>query len=110
MLKQLKIYRKPNGKEPFVEWFSSIKDKITKAHIQNRLNRLELGNFGDCKKLGDGVSELRVHYGAGYRVYFAEYNDHIILLLIGGNKGTQTKDIEKAKMYCANFKESYDDS
>lgn len=107
MIKELRIYRTHQGKEPFSEWFLSIKDKVTKAQIKNRINRLILGNYGDCKFVGNGVCELRIHYGAGYRIYFAEIHQTTILLLIGGDKHAQEKDIEKAKKYWFAFKEQY---
>ena len=67
--------------------------------IRRRLDRVEIGNYGDYKSLGDGVYELKLHFGSGYRVYFAEYDDIIVILLCGGDKSTQSKDIEIAKTY-----------
>lgn len=67
--------------------------------IRRRLDRVEIGNYGDYKPLGDGVYELKLHFGSGYRVYFAEYDDIIVILLCGGDKSTQSKDIEIAKTY-----------
>jgi len=83
--------------ETFDKWYYSIKDRKTKAIIDKRLTRLELNNFGDVKSRGDGVSELRIHYGAGYRIYFTKCGEIIILLLCGGDKSSQEKDIKKAK-------------
>ena len=71
-----------------------------------RLDRLELGNFGDCKPVGEGVLELRLDFGPGYRVYFAEDGPIIVLLLIGGDKNTQTKDIKTAKAYWQEHRKS----
>lgn len=105
MKKELRIYRTKTGKEPFVDWIEALKDSIGRAQVTNRLNRVSIGNRGDCKSVGDGVHELRIHYGPGYRVYFAEQQDTIVLLLLGGSKRTQTKDIEKAKQYWADFRE-----
>lgn len=107
MTKELRLYRTPNNKEPFTQWISSLKDNVAKAHIKNRINRLGLGHRGDCKSVGEGVYELRIHYGAGYRIYFAEQGNAFILLLMGGSKKTQTQDIEKAKHYWADFQERY---
>lgn len=109
MKKELRTYRTKQGKEPFIDWLSSLKDKVGRAFITNRLNRVALGNYGDCKSVGNGVYELRIHYGPGYRVYFSEQRETIILLLVGGSKRTQTKDIEKAKQCWTEFRErSYD--
>ena len=81
-----------------------------RARIRVRLDRLEQGNLGDCKSLGDGVSELRIDCGPGYRLYFAEDGPVIVLLLIGGDKGTQAKDIKTAKQYWSEYQEVKDAS
>ena len=85
-----------NGKIPFVEWMNTL-DKITKSRVQSRLTRLLENNFGDHKKLDSEISELRLKFGSGYRIYYTEIDNIIILLINGGDKSTQTKDIEKAK-------------
>jgi len=103
--KELRFYQTISGKTPFLDWLESIKDHIGKAHITNRLNRIVFGNFGDCKWIGDGIRELRIHYGPGYRVYFTEQEDTLILLLFGGDKRSQSRDIKKAKLYWADFRE-----
>lgn len=105
MKKELRLYRTKEGKEPFTHWIESLKDVMTRAHITNRLNRIIHGKYGDCKFVGDGVYELRIHYGPGYRIYFTEQEKTFILLLIGGSKGTQNNDIKKAKNYWKEFKE-----
>jgi putative addiction module killer protein len=105
MKKELRIYRAKNGKEPFTDWLFSLKDKVTRAHITNRLNRVILNNYGDCKPVGEGVYELRIHYGSGYRIYFADQERTIVLLLIGGSKKTQSKDIKTAQKYWEEFRE-----
>lgn len=93
----------------FDKWLKKLKDKKAKAKILIRLQRIESqGNFGDCKALGEGVSELRVHYAKGYRVYFKEYGSKIILLLIGGDKSSQTRDIEKAKQLWERYRQNID--
>ena len=74
------------------------------ARIEAKLKRVALGNLGDVKPVGQGVSELRLIFGNGFRVYFAQHGDKIIILLCGGDKGSQTKDIEKAKKYWLDFK------
>lgn len=83
--------------EKFKNWFKSLKDKQAVIKINARLLRLENGNFGDIKPLGDGVYELRVFVGKGYRVYYTLRGNRLVLLLCGGHKGTQSKDIQTAK-------------
>lgn len=80
----------------FDAWFASLKDKRTIAHIQVRIDRAEDGNFGDCSPVGEGVSEMRIHYGPGYRVYFVQRGIELVILLAGGIKSTQSKNIKKA--------------
>lgn len=82
----------------FDKWFRKLNDLSAKAKILFRIQKLENeGHFGDCKPVGDGISELKINYAKGYRVYFKENKGKIIILLIGGDKSTQQKDIEKAK-------------
>ena len=83
--------------EIFTSWFDNLKDRRAKARIQARIDRLELGNFGDVAPVGDGVSELRIFYGPGYRVYFVQQGSIVVILLSGGDKSTQKTDIVKAK-------------
>jgi putative addiction module killer protein len=78
------------------EWFESLKDKRAKARIDVRIRRVSLGNFGDVKPVGKGISELRIDYGTGYRVYFTEHGNTLVILLCGGDKSTQAKDIQQA--------------
>ena len=79
-------------------------DGRTQVRVESRLDRLYLGNFGDCKAVGEGVQELRLHFGPGYRVYFSVIGKQIVLLLSGGDKSTQEKDITNAKEYHKEFK------
>lgn len=92
----VKIAQLKNNKAPFIEWITSL-DKVTKARVQSRLTRLLENNFGDHKKIDSEISELRLKFGSGYRVYYSEIDNIIILLINGGDKSTQSKDIEKAK-------------
>ena len=85
-----------NGKTPFAEWMNSL-DKATKSRVQSRLTRLLENNFGDHKKIDNEISELRLQFGSGYRIYYTEIDNVIVLLITGGDKSTQSKDIEKAK-------------
>ena len=84
--------------EVFDEWFSSLRDRQGKLRIQARIDRAESGNFGDCEPVGEGVSEMRIHVGPGYRVYFVERGLQIVILLAGGDKATQAKNIKTARM------------
>lgn len=83
--------------EVFANWFNSLRDRRAKARIQARIDRLELGHLGDVAPVGEGVSELRIFYGPGYRVYFVKRGSVVIILLSGGAKSTQNSDIVKAK-------------
>jgi len=80
----------------FREWLSSLRDTKAKARILARIRSAELGNLGDCSPVGEGVSEMRIHYGPGYRLYFKRTGDIVYLLLIGGNKSSQKRDIAAA--------------
>lgn len=101
----IEFYTTDTGERPFVTWLESLKDTVARAQIKVRLDRLRLGNFGHCDPVGEGVSELKVHYGPGYRVYFSRIGKCVVLLLCGGNKQSQSKDIAKAKRYWAYYKE-----
>lgn len=78
------------------EWYEHLKDKRAKARIDVRIRRVSLGNFGDVRPVGKGVSELRIDYGPGYRVYFTQHGNTLVILLCGGEKSTQAKDIQQA--------------
>jgi len=83
--------------EIFDDWLEGLADRAACARIIDRIDRVALGNLGDYKSLGDGLSELRLMFGAGYRIYFCRRGSLVIVLLCGGDKSTQTKDIKKAK-------------
>ncbi len=99
------IYVTRNGKSPFQTWLENLKDKKGRSLIKTRIDRIEDGNFGDCKSLSEGILELRVKFGPGYRIYFGKENEQIILLLCGGDKSSQKDDIIKAKRYWQDYKE-----
>lgn len=82
----------------FDQWLVGLRDVVARTRILKRIGRLAAGNMGDAKPVGDGVSELRFTFGPGYRVYFTKQGDRIVLLLCGGDKGSQEKDIARAKL------------
>lgn len=92
--------------ETYSTWFEKLRDSRAKAKILARVRRVELGNFGDCEPVGEGVSELRIHYGPGYRVYFVQRGYELVILLAGGDKSTQVKDIDIAKQLARDLKEA----
>ena len=96
---EVEIYVAENGKAPFSIWFASLKDSRVRAAIRIRIGRIRLGNFGDCKPVGDGVYELRIAFGPGYRVYYGRKGNRLVILLCGGHKGSQKRDVTKAKQY-----------
>jgi putative addiction module killer protein len=91
--------------ETYAKWFAGLRDRVARARIDIRIRRLSLGNAGDAKPVGEGVSELRVDHGPGYRVYFIQRGEVVIVLLAGGDKSTQDKDIRNAKALANELKE-----
>lgn len=91
--------------ETFASWIDGLKDRKNRARILDRIDRLAGGNFGDCAPIGGGVSELRMHFGPGYRVYFLRQGQTIVVLLNGGDKGSQAKDIKRAKAMAEEWNE-----
>ena len=83
--------------DDFNEWLTNLRDQVGKALIARRIERAEVGNFGDCESVGDGVFEMRIDYGPGYRAYFVRRGEIVYLLLLGGDKSTQKRDIKRAK-------------
>ena len=104
--REIELYTTQNGREPFTDWFESIRDRTIRNRIDRRIDRLENGNFGDCRPVGEGVFELRLHFGPGYRIYFGEVANTVILLLCAGDKSSQQNDIERAKTYWLDYKET----
>lgn len=101
---ELVYYQEENGRFPFIEWITALRDKMAKSRIAARLRQVESGNFGDSKPVGEGVTELRIDVGAGYRVYCGRHGLQWVILLCGGDKSTQQKDIARAKALWAEWK------
>lgn len=93
---ELRRYIRESGVDVVGEWLRDLRDRRVRARIEARLTRLELGHFGDCKPVGAGVWELRIDFGAGYRVYYAMEAKTILILLCGGDKHSQQRDIQRA--------------
>ncbi len=98
------FYTTPDGSIPVADWLESLGDNETTFRIVSRLNRITAGSFGGAKTAGEGVWELRFHFGPGYRVYYARVGLDGVLLLCGGNKSSQKRDISAAKRHLAQFK------
>ncbi|MGL5063194.1 MAG: type II toxin-antitoxin system RelE/ParE family toxin [Microcoleus sp.] len=107
--KEIQRYTTPDGRVPFSEWLDSLRDLKAKFKIDRRLDRVAAGNLGDYRSVGEGVCELRINYGPGYRIYFGQVEESIVLLLIGGDKSTQEQDIRKAKGYWTDYRSSDND-
>jgi putative addiction module killer protein len=101
---EVREYQTAEGKVPLTAWLESLRDGATRARIVARLDRLKAGLLGDWKSIGSGVFELRIDHGPGYRVYYGQEGKALILLLCGGDKSTQAKDIETAHAYWKDYK------
>ena len=105
MLKlKLREYLSKSGRSPFNDWLLGLRDLRARARVAVRLDRVRLGNLGDHASLGNGVFELRIFYGPGYRVYYSLEHDNGVLLLLGGTKGTQKRDINTAQAYLHDYR------
>jgi len=103
--KNVVIYLDQDGNAPYSSWIHGLDDLRARARVRERIGRLRLGNMGDCAPVGEGVFELRIHYGPGYRVYFGQEGNRIVVLICGGTKKTQKKDIKAAKKMWKDYKE-----
>ena len=101
---EVEVYQTEEGRSPFSEWIRNLRDRTARARIRTRLARLRLGNFGDTNSLGGGLHELRIDHGPGYRAYFGRTGDRLVLLLCGGTKRTQSRDIEQARTYWRDYR------
>lgn len=101
---ELLRYRRTDGRAPVAEWLASLRDKVAEARIRVRLRQVQAGNFGDSQPVGDGVIGLRIHAGAGYRVYCGRHGKVLVILLCGGDKRSQAADIEHAKAFWSEWK------
>lgn len=106
MPKRVEFYVTTRGKTPFAEWLDSLRDIKARAQIRKRLRRAELGNLGEYNSVGQGVHEMKIHFGSGYRIYFGTEGQHLVILLCGGDKGSQSKDIKLAHEYWADWRQS----
>lgn len=102
--RDLREYLTDAGRNPFREWMDGLRDLQARARIRIRLNRVRLGNFGDSKSVGEGVLELRMDFGPGYRVYLGQDGDVLVILLCGGDKRTQARDITRAKEFWRSYR------
>ena len=96
---EIKLFARSDGREPFAEWLTNLRDTQARVLIKARLNRLRQGNFGSCESVGNGVYELKIFFGPGYRIYFGLETKRLVVLLLGGDKGSQKSDIERAKLF-----------
>ena len=98
------VYQQLQGQCPYNRWFESLRDERAQSRIIARLRQVRAGNLGDCKSVGEGVVELRIDVGPGYRLYCGRSGVTLVVLLCGGDKSTQTQDIERAKGFWADWK------
>lgn len=102
--KKVIYYETTDRKQPVQEWLYSLRDVMARAKLRARIDRVKLGNLGKCNSVGHGVMELKLDFGPGYRIYFGQMEQTLIVLLCGGDKGTQSRDIKKAQEYWADYK------
>ena len=105
MTVRIEVYQSTDGKQLFANWLRGLKDEQARSRIRVRIARLQLGNLGDCKSVGGGLLELRIDHGPGYRVYLARRGDTLVLLLCGGDKRVQARDIKQARTYLADYEQ-----
>ncbi|MEG4532774.1 type II toxin-antitoxin system RelE/ParE family toxin [Microcoleus sp. D2_18a_D3] len=101
--REIRRYTTAEGRAPFTEWLDALRDRNVRVRIKSRLDRVEQGNLGDFKSVGQGVFELRINYGPGYRLYFGQVGLTIVVILIAGDKSTQEHDIRQAIEYWTDY-------
>ena len=104
---EVRVYTTPDGRCPLDDWLQALRDVRARARVRARIARLRAGNFGDSKPVGEGVHELRVHYGPGYRIYFGRQGRAVVILLCAGDKAAQRRDIARAKRFWREHKRAY---
>ncbi len=104
--REIKNYQTLDGKTPFEEWLDNLRDMRAIDKIEKRLKRVQAGNLGDYRSVGEGVFEFRINYGPGYRIYFGQIGTIIVLIICGGDKSTQQQDIQTAKEYWRDYEGS----
>lgn len=106
--REVRYYKSQDGDVPYLSWLDDLKNTQHISRIIRKIDRVELGNLGDHKSVGQGVQELRLHFGPGFRIYFAEDGDAVVVLLCGGDKSSQSKDIQRAQVYWQDYKDYSD--
>lgn len=106
LAKKIEAYKTKEGQCPFKEWIESLKDARARNKIRKRLDRVEMGNLGDWNSVGESVYELKINYGPGYRIYFGQEGQRLVILLCGGDKNSQQKDISKAREYWIDWRKN----
>ncbi|MCC3449982.1 MULTISPECIES: type II toxin-antitoxin system RelE/ParE family toxin [unclassified Microcoleus] len=101
--REIRRYTTAEGRAPFTEWLDALRDRNVRVRIKSRLDRVEQGNLGDVKSVKEGVFELRINYGPGYRVYFGQVGLTIVVILVAGDKSTQEQDIRQAIVYWEDY-------
>ena len=104
MEQEVRVYSRSDGSEPFTEWMRGLRDGAARNRIRQRIARVRLGNCGDARSIGEGVFELRIHLGPGYRVYFGREGERVVILLCGGDKGSQARDSERAREFWRDYR------
>jgi len=102
--RRIEVYVARDGKKPFTAWLQGLRDAKARALVRVRMDRVSLGNFGDCRSVGEGVLELRIDFGPGYRIYFGIDGEVVVVLLCGDDKSTQQRDIRRALEYWKDYR------
>jgi putative addiction module killer protein len=103
--RQILNYQTPDGTQPFQAWFDGLRDAAAQGIALARLERVKAGNLGNCKSVGHGVMELKIDFGPGYRIYFGQDGSTLVILLCGGDKASQTRDVNDAQEYWADYEQ-----